>query len=510
MKQTLFFLPTQIAGYPIFGTGILFWAILIIGAITIVRYLLQKRAGDAVFTAAIVALGLFLVRVVGPVISETNGFPIRGYGVFLTLAILLSTGLTIYRGRKLWNYPADALLGIVFVAAFFGIIGARVFYVVQYWQEFQAPTLRETIIDAVNITNGGLVVYGSMIGGVIAGILYVIYKKLPVAASLDLFAPSLMLGVAIGRLGCLMNGCCFGAPCDLPWAVVFPPESPAYMQQLDEGVISLYGITLQESPENVAARELEDKRELVGIKAKHRNLATETPSSVVVAAVDPGCEAERAGIKPGMRILEIGVAAEGAFTDARPILTTSPPSTVRRFRPISNAQFFYFFLNMWDEKSKDDVWLVASAPEDENADVDDANDHEHEHNHEKSAIRTFVYHPVHTEARPVHPTQIYSSLSALVICVVLLIVSKFVRRDGIVFSFALLLYPINRFALELFRTDEESFCGTGLTISQCVSLCVFALGIASFCYFLSRPPRRALEGFFTKETLGDSAATSES
>ncbi len=491
MKQTLFYLPTQIAGLPIFGTGLLFWAILIVGAITILRYLLQKRGGDAVFTAFLVALGLFLARVVGPKISLESGFPIRGYGVFLTLAIVVSTSLTVYRGRKLWRYPLDALFGIVLFAAFFGIVGARVFYVAQYWREFQGATWRETLVDVVNITNGGLVVYGSMIGGTIAGILYMLYKKLPIAATLDLFAPSLMLGVAIGRIGCLMNGCCFGSPCDLPWAITFPPESPAYVQQLDEGVISLYGITLQEIPESA---EHAHEHGLVNLKSKRRNLATETPSEIVVASVDQGSEAERAGIKPGMRIVQVGIADAGTFEESGAVYDGAAPSKVRRFQPISNAQLFYFFLNMWDENGSDDVWLVAQEPEvEQNGDVQKDSS---ESALSASRTRTFVYHPRHAEARPVHPTQLYSSFSALLVCVVLLIVSRFVRRDGLVFSCAMLLYPVTRFALEMLRTDEESFYGTGLTISQCVSLCIFALGLALTIYFLSRPARRALDGFF--------------
>ncbi len=60
----------------------------------------------------------------------------------------------------------------------------------------------------------------------------------------------------------------------------------------------------------------------------------------------------------------------------------------------------------------------------------------------------------------------------------------------------MILYPINRFCLELIRVDEESFLGTGLTVSQCVSLGLLAVGLALFAYLKSTPPRRALDGFF--------------
>ena len=227
MKQTLFYLPTEIFGLPLFGSGLLFWAILILGAISVLRALLRKRSDDALFYATITALGVFIVRVIGPRIAESDGFPIRGYGVFLMLAIALSTLLTIWRAKRRWNYPADAILGIVFVAAFCGICGARLFYVVEYWPDVRAATLSATLINIVDVTNGGLVVYGSILGGIAAVVAYLALKKLPILATLDLFAPALLLGVSIGRIGCLMNGCCFGGPCDAPWGVVFPAGSPA-------------------------------------------------------------------------------------------------------------------------------------------------------------------------------------------------------------------------------------------------------------------------------------------
>ncbi|MBR5759335.1 MAG: prolipoprotein diacylglyceryl transferase, partial [Thermoguttaceae bacterium] len=73
------------------------------------------------------------------------------------------------------------------------------------------------------------------------------------------------------------------------------------------------------------------------------------------------------------------------------------------------------------------------------------------------------------------------------------------KRDGVVFAGLLILYPIHRFCIELLRTDEESFCGTGLTVSQCVSLATFVIGVAVLFYSLKGAPKRALDGYFPKE-----------
>jgi phosphatidylglycerol:prolipoprotein diacylglycerol transferase len=94
-------------------------------------------------------------------------------------------------------------------------------FVTTYWnQEFAGKPFSEVFM----IQNGGLVYYGGLIGAAVAAFIYLAWKKLPLWKILDILAPSAALGSVFGRLGCLMNGCCFGHPCDLPWAVHFPPE----------------------------------------------------------------------------------------------------------------------------------------------------------------------------------------------------------------------------------------------------------------------------------------------
>ncbi len=520
MRQTLFYLPTEIFGLPLFGSGLLFWLILLLGAVSVLRSLLRKRSDDALFYATIAALGVFIVRVVGPRIAETGGFPIRGYGVFLMLAIALSTLLTIWRAKRRWNYPADSILGIVFVAAFCGICGARLFYVVEYWPDVRAATLGATLINIVDVTNGGLVVYGSILGGIAAVVAYLALKKQPILATLDLFAPALLLAVSIGRIGCLMNGCCFGGPCDAPWGVVFPAGSPAHQLQMEEGATSLYGLTLAlpetstqtaQTAENAKTSQTADaKKDVLPLKGAHKNLATETFAPVYVAAVDPGSAAEEAGIVPGARICELGLVPRGLLAaDAR-----TRRAEIRRYRPENNAQVFYFFLHIWAGSPDFDVWAVVqdppTAPEtSENAQTEKSETTQPAETAKiaqtgKTAptgkLREVVFRPAPSTARPVHPTQLYSSTTASLLCLVLLGIARVVKRDGLVFASLLILYPINRFCLELIRVDEESFLGTGLTVSQCVSLGLLAVGLSLFVWLKATPPRRALDGFFPEPT----------
>ena len=74
------------------------------------------------------------------------------------------------------------------------------------------------------VQRGGLVFYGGLIGASLACILYVWRRKLPLWKIADILAPSIALGYVFGRFGCFLNGCCFGRPCSLPWAVTYPAQ----------------------------------------------------------------------------------------------------------------------------------------------------------------------------------------------------------------------------------------------------------------------------------------------
>ena len=99
------------------------------------------------------------------------------------------------------------------------ILGARILYVTTYWQESFAG---EPITEIFMIQHGGLVFYGGLIGASLGCILYSRLKKLPLWKLADALAPSVALGYVFGRIGCLLNGCCYGRVCDLPWAIHFP------------------------------------------------------------------------------------------------------------------------------------------------------------------------------------------------------------------------------------------------------------------------------------------------
>ena len=155
-----------------------------------------------------------------PIAFYLGSRPIRWYGVMMALAFL--AGLwTATRRARLANVHGEIIADVTMWLMAGSIVGARIVYVTTYWkQEFANQPFREVFM----IQHGGLVYYGGLIGATVAGISYLTWKKLPVWKIADILAPSIALGSVFGRIGCLLNGCCYGRACDLPWAIHFPAD----------------------------------------------------------------------------------------------------------------------------------------------------------------------------------------------------------------------------------------------------------------------------------------------
>lgn len=153
--------------------------------------------------------------------------PVRGYGVMLLVAVLAGTLLSVRRGRAARLDP-DHVVGLAFWVFVAGLVGARLFFVIEYHEEFfrRGESLVASLARVAAIPNGGLVVFGALPTAGLAAWWYARRHGLPLLRLADVAAPGLLLGLAIGRVGCFLNGCCYGGPTDLPWAVSFPEGSP--------------------------------------------------------------------------------------------------------------------------------------------------------------------------------------------------------------------------------------------------------------------------------------------
>jgi len=160
-----------------------------------------------------------------------GGLKVFGYGTMLVLAFVFSTALAWWRAKRERLDP-EVIVDIAFWLFLFGMIGARLFYCVEYWgQEIK------TIWDALQYWKGGVVYYGGIVGGTIAFFVYRHFKPFPLRPFLDVVAPSIAVGTLFGRLGCFLNGCCYGDICQYPWAIAFPRYSPPWGQQVSLGLI---------------------------------------------------------------------------------------------------------------------------------------------------------------------------------------------------------------------------------------------------------------------------------
>jgi len=159
------------------------------------------------------------------------GRPIYWYGVLAALGFMLAVANWSVIGRKEGRPPGFASeLGFWVMLA--GIIGARVAYVISDFGYYL-----NNPVEIIRFDRGGLIYYGGFIGGAIGMMLFAYRRKLSILGTGDFTLTGVVLGHAVGRVGCFLNGCCFGVPWDGWAAVSFPPESAASIRQFQEGLL---------------------------------------------------------------------------------------------------------------------------------------------------------------------------------------------------------------------------------------------------------------------------------
>jgi len=248
VRSTLFYIPAQWLGVPVFGFGWLLLAWAIFCGVTTVSLLRtpggrRELGGNLPFFVLIAALIVFVL----PSLVERDsdgrvlGVPVHAWGVMMIPAVIGGVALTAYRAWQVGISP-EKIYSLAFVMVIAGLLGARLFYVVQYWTQFVERSaaggidVRATVVGMLNVTKGGMVVYGSVLAGVPAGIWFCRKRGLPILAVGDVIAASMVLGLAIGRIGCFLNGCCFGGVClTESYSVTFPAGSPPYLQHEERG-----------------------------------------------------------------------------------------------------------------------------------------------------------------------------------------------------------------------------------------------------------------------------------
>jgi phosphatidylglycerol:prolipoprotein diacylglycerol transferase len=154
-----------------------------------------------------------------PVLIKIGGFTVTSFGVMIALAFVAG-GWVMARelGRK--GQDPEHAWDLAGYAAIFGILGAKIYYMILHWPETAADPWHATL------SRSGLVWYGGFILAAMAVLFRIHRLKLPVLTLADAVAPALALGYAVGRIGCFLVGDDYGAPTKLPWGVAFPDGAP--------------------------------------------------------------------------------------------------------------------------------------------------------------------------------------------------------------------------------------------------------------------------------------------
>jgi phosphatidylglycerol---prolipoprotein diacylglyceryl transferase len=155
-----------------------------------------------------------------PVVFHLGPFPVRSYGIALAISFLLGCWLALRRARAR-GVSEDLMFGLFFWIIASAIVGARAHFVLAHPSDFANP------IAAFRLWDGGLTLYGGLLTAFATSWIYLARHKMDFLAVADICAPSLALGEGITRIGCFVNGCCFGRACPGSFCIHYPPDSYA-------------------------------------------------------------------------------------------------------------------------------------------------------------------------------------------------------------------------------------------------------------------------------------------
>ncbi len=157
-----------------------------------------------------------------PVLFKLGPLSVHAYGFMIAIAFLVGILLALRFAKKEGIQP-ETILDLALYVIIAAIVGARLLYVLGTWNDFQGNYLEMFMVQ-----KGGLIFLGGLIMAILVVIGYAKLKKINILKLLDLMTPSVALGYAITRIGCFLNGCCFGLPTKLPWGLEFPFGSLAH------------------------------------------------------------------------------------------------------------------------------------------------------------------------------------------------------------------------------------------------------------------------------------------
>jgi len=320
---------------------------------------------------------------------------IPAYGVMMVTGFICALFLSRYLCRRLGENP-EHIANFAVYALLAGVIGARLFYVLHnlsYYKQYPR--------EIIAVWSGGLEFYGGFIGASLVMIIYFRRKKLSILKFLDILAPALMIGLSFGRIGCFLNGCCFGAPTSLPWAIKFPPLVHTHRTP-DSGC--------QRSP--IPQYSIPYAHQLLPDRQRHPD---------------------------GRPLLELPTEFYDGYSN--------------------DTGHWIASLELLTTEERKDFHRLPKSPS------------------ELTSEQLILLESGAFPMLPIHPTQLYSFLNALLLGLLLTyLILRHYRFKGQIFFLMIILYGIARFILEHLRADNPIEFD-GFTISQNLSLIAIPLGL---------------------------------
>jgi prolipoprotein diacylglyceryltransferase len=429
--------------------------------------------------------------------------PIYGFGAMLFCAFLLCTIWAQSRAAKI-GLSKDNVQDLAFLLFITGILGARIFYMIQFRHQFEFNGILGTLGDLVGIDRGGIVFYGCLIGGFFGFMAFrqTVLKRLKITVwqLADVIAPLLALGLAIGRIGCYLNGCCWGQVA-VPECQPVPLAGPACRFPLIPAQAK--DQLLKPGGEKEPRPHCRAVQTGTGFTVEPR---LEGDPRSVVTAVEPGSDAATAGLKTGDRITtvngkpnDIVLVLDGdraAIDNA--LKAIAGRGTVEVHKPIADTGLF----GCHKAKAESGDWLATIAF----AEPLEAATAKRLCEPFKSglSIRLVDRYVALLEDWPrggkglslglndtgeasftprtvtLFPTQLYEAISMVLLIGVLVAWQPFKRHDGQLFVMWLVGYGTHRFLNESIRIEPTYAIGgidIGLTASQWISLAIVAGGL---------------------------------
>lgn len=152
---------------------------------------------------------------IDPIIFSIGSFVVRWYGLMIDIAVITVVVWALRAVQKSAKLNYDMVLNAAIVGVISGLVFSRVLHIIDQWESFSSRPLGQLL------SSEGLTIYGAVLGAALGLWVYSKWSRFQFGYLADVIAPATILGQAIGRIGCILNGCCYGLVTDLPWSILY-------------------------------------------------------------------------------------------------------------------------------------------------------------------------------------------------------------------------------------------------------------------------------------------------